>query len=220
MNNKFCNFLLIVLFTAIFAVGISAQTEQDLKYYFEGRKVELKMDMPASRGGVNVYPERRQLLDFEHYRDLLKKYGVGVRDGDRIMITKIKVKEKHIEFQLGGGGYGGWTDETSSDIYVSSAGKTEREKNLEKDLKKTSNPQKRREIKEELSRLRNRRERENNRNEAEIAAAEEIAKQRIQDKRLQAGSRFNIRFERRINTQDITPETIKEALSEYVDFID
>ena len=218
--KTFQKLILFTAFVAIFAVTVLAQTEQDIKEYFEGRKVEVKIDMPASRGGVNVYPERRQTLDFGHYRELLRKYGVGVRDGERIMITKIKVKEKHIEFQLGGGGYGGWSDETSSGIYVSSTGKTEREKNLEKELKKETNEKKRREIKEELSRLRNRRERENARNEAEVAAAEELAKQRIQDKRLQAGSRFNIRFERRLTSEDITPEAIIEALEKYVEFTD
>ncbi len=213
-------FFIIAAILAVCAFGISAQTEEDLKVYFEGKKVEVKIDMPASRGGVNVYPNRRQAMDFGHYRDLIKKYGIGVKDGETIMITKIRVKKKHIEFQLGGGGYGGWDDEKSSDIYVSSAGKTEREKNLEKDLKNTTDKQKRREIKEELSRLKNRRERENARNEAEVAAAEELAKQRIQDKRLQAGSRFNIRFERPLNADDITPEAILDILADYVEFVD
>ena len=218
--NKFRSILFIAVFTAVCVMGISAQTERGSRIYFEGKRVEVKIDMPASLACINFYPERRQVIDFGHYRELLKKYGVGVRDGDRIMITKIKVKDKHIEFQLGGGGYGGWTDETSADIYVPSAGKTEREKNLEKDLKKETNEKKRREIKEELSRLRNRRERENARNEGQVVAVEEIAKQRIQDKRPQAGSRFNIRFERRLESEDITPEAIIEALSEYVDFVD
>ena len=212
--------LLIIAGTAIFAVTISTQTEAELKNYFEGRKVEVKLDMPASRGGVNVYPERNQILDFGHYRELLKKYGIGIRDGERIMITKIKVKDKHIEFQLGGGGYGSWTDETSADIYVPSASKTVREKNLEKDLKNENDPGKRRAIKEELSSLRRRRERENSRNQAETAAAEEIAKQRIQDKRLQAGSRFNIRFERQVAETDITPEAVLESLEQYVELVD
>lgn len=207
--------VILSLFSSIFG-----QSESELRDYFEGRKVEVKIDMPASRGGVNVYPERRRALDLGHYRDLIKKYGTGVRDGDRIMITKIKVKDKHIEFQLGGGGYGGWTDETSPSVYVGSASKSEREKNLEKDLKRTTDERKRREIKEEISDLKRRRERENARNDAAVAAAEEIAKQRIQDKRLQAGSRFNIRFERKIEQSDLTPETIIAALSEYLEFVD
>jgi hypothetical protein len=49
------------------------------------------------------------------------------------MITKIRVKSNHIEFQLGAG-YGTMGDETSSSVYVESAPKSNREKNLESAL--------------------------------------------------------------------------------------
>lgn len=75
-------------------------------------------------------------------------------------------------------------------------------------------------MREELDYLRRERERENSRNRAEAATAEELGKHRIQEKRLQGGSRFNIRFDRKISYQDLTPEAVMEALSEYVDFID
>jgi hypothetical protein len=61
------------------------------------------------------------------------------------MITKIKVKDKLIEFQLGGGGYGTFGDETSSDIYVPTVSKSRREKNLEKQLKYENEERRRRE---------------------------------------------------------------------------
>lgn len=209
-----------LLGAAFFAAGAAAQTETDLRDYFEGRKVEVLIDMPASRGGVNVYPERRQPLDLGHYRGLLRKYGPGVREGERIMITKIRVRRQHIEFQLGGGGYGGWSDETSPDIYVPATAKTEREKNLERDLKRETDERRRREIREELGRLRQRREREDARNRAQAAAAEELARQRIRDQRRQAGSRFNIRFERRLESRDLRPASVLAALAEYIELID
>jgi ATPase subunit of ABC transporter with duplicated ATPase domains len=136
------------------------------------------------------------------------------------MITKIKVKDKHIEFQLGGGGYGTLGDETSSSIYVPAASKSRREKNLEKELKYENDERRRRRIKEELDYLRRDRENEDRRNKAEVAEAEELAKQRIDDKRLQGGSRFNIRFERNLTGGDLTPEAVMEALTEYVEFLD
>lgn len=214
-----------ILFAGVWAVVLAAgtataQTETDLRDFFEGRKVEVLIDMPASRGGVNVYPERRQPLDLGHYRDLLRKYGAGVTEGERIMVTKIRVKKKHIEFQLGGGGYGGWSDETSPDVYVPAAAKTEREKNLERDLKKETDERRRREIREELGRLRQRREREDARNRAQAAAAEELARQRIRDQRRQAGSRFNIRFERQVEDRDLTPARVLAALAAYIELID
>jgi len=136
------------------------------------------------------------------------------------MISKIKVKDKRIGFQLGGGGYGTFGDETSSEIYVPSVSKSRREKNLERDIKDERDERRRRRMREELYYLRRERERENSRNQAEVATAEELAKQRIQEKRLQAGSRFNIHFNNRLTDRDLTPRVIMDALSEYVDFSD
>lgn len=218
---KYLQNLLIIAAVILTAVSLTtAQTEEHLKRYFEGRRVEVKIDMPATKDGINVYPEKSRLIDYNRYGNLLKTYGVSVREGDRIMITKIKVKDKHIEFQLGGGGYGTLGDETSSTIYVPSASKSRREKNLEKELEYENDWRRRRRIKEELDYLRREREREDSRNKAEVAEAEELAKQRIEEKRLQGGSRFNIRFERNLTSDDLTPETIMETLAEYVEFFD
>src|SRR6267143_1838162 len=99
-------------------VTVSAQTEADLKRYFEGKHVTLMMDMPATKDGVNVYPEREQPLNYSEYANRLKQHGASVRRGEQIMVTKVKVKDKHIEFQLGGGGYGTAGDETDSSVNV------------------------------------------------------------------------------------------------------
>jgi hypothetical protein len=212
------NFLTVASVVLLSVAFASAQTEADLKQFFEGRRVEVKIDMPATKDGINVYPERNQPIDYGKYGSLLKTFGIGVEEGDHVMITKIKVKDKHIEFQLGGGGYGTLGDETSSSVYVPASIKTQREKNLEKEIKDETNERRRRRMREELDELRGERQREDRRNRAEAAAAEELAKQRIQEKRLQSGSRFNIRFESKLTAEDLTPETVIEALAEYVDF--
>jgi hypothetical protein len=202
------------------AALISAQTENDLKNYFEGRRVEAKMDMPATKDGIDIYPERDREIDYSRYSGRLRQNGVGVQEGDRIMITKIKVKDKHIEFQLGGGGYGTFGDETTPSVFIPTVSKSERERSLEKNLKNESDNRRRRRMREELDYLRRDREETNSRNQAEAAPAIEIAKIRIQEKRLQAGSRFNIRFDRKLNAEDLTPEAIMDALSEYLYFAD
>lgn len=212
------NLLIVSAIVLSLSAAVFGQTEADLKRYFEGRRVVVKLDMPATKDGINVHPEKAQAVDYNRYGNLLKNYGVGVREGDRIMITKIKVKDKHIEFQLGGGGYGTFGDETSASVYVPSASKTRREKNLEKELKYENDRRRRRQIKEELDYLRREREREDSRNRAEAAEAEEIAKIRIEEKRVRGGSRFNIRFERKLTGNDLTPEAIMDALAEYVEF--
>ena len=202
-----------------FAALVSAQTEADLKDYFEGKKVEVKIDMPATKDGINVYPERRQPIDFGKYSQSLKTYGTSLMEGDRIMITKIKVKDKHIEFQLGGGGYGTAGDETGT-VSVSLSPKSRRERDLERDIKNETDERRKRRMRDDLDDLRRRREREDNRNRAEAAVAEEIAKARVAEKRLQGGSRFNIRFERKVTADDLTPQVIMDALAEYLYFSD
>jgi hypothetical protein len=216
----FQNLLSIAAIILTFVSLTSAQTEEHLKRYFEGRRVEVKIDMPATKDGINVYPNRNQPIEYGKYGNLLKSFGVSVREGETIMITKIKIKDKHIEFQLGGGGYGTLGDETSANIYVPATDKSRREKNLEKELKYEYDERRRRRIKEELDYWRRERHREDNRNKAEVAEAEELARQRIEEKRLHAGSRFNIRFERNISSDDLTPEAVMEALADFVEFFD
>jgi hypothetical protein len=205
----------IILVTMTFA---SAQTESEVKRYLEGMRVEVRIDMPATKDGINVYPEREQIIDFNNYGKLIRDNGISLREGDRTMITKIKVKDKHIEFQLGGGGYGTFGDESTPSTYVTPVSKSYREKWLEKNIKFETDDRRRRQMREELHYLRNERERDDYYNRARAAEAAEIAKIRIQEKRLQAGSRFNIRFDRKVNADDLTPQAIMQALSQYVYF--
>lgn len=196
----------------------SAQTENDLKRYFEGMRVEINIDMPATKDGINVYPEREQMINYNEYGNLIKNYGIGVREGERMMITKIKVKDKHIEFQLGGGGYGTFGDETNPSVYVSPTVKSTRELWLEKNIRDEKDRRRYRQMLSELNYLRDERQRLDNYNRTQAVQAEEIAKIRIQEKRLQGGSRFNVRFDRKVTADDLTPQAIMDSLSTYVYF--
>jgi hypothetical protein len=55
-------------------------------------------------------------------------------------------------------------------------------------------------------------------NKLALDESEELGKQRIEKRRLQGGSRFNIRFADFPSESQLTPETVKKALSEYVEF--
>ncbi len=199
------------------SLNAAAQTEADLKKYFEGRHVILKIDMPATKEGVNIHPERDQPLKYDDYASSLKEYGTAIRRGEQIMITKVKVKGKHIEFQLGGGGYGTAGDESGSPVPARQADKTHREKDLEAKIKTESDEGNKRRLRNELDDLRRRRERENSRNEALAAEANETRRERVAQKALQGGSRFNVHY----NSMDLrvqTPQSLMDALAKYVDF--
>ncbi|MBA3344916.1 MAG: hypothetical protein H0T44_06375 [Gemmatimonadales bacterium] len=64
--------------------------------------------MPGTEAGVDVYPGTPRPLDYPRHADRLKDFGTSIRSGEEAMVTKVKVKSKHIEFQLDGGGTGPW----------------------------------------------------------------------------------------------------------------
>lgn len=212
-------YVLLALIIMSAAGSASAQTEAELKEYFEGRRVALKIDMPATKDGVNVYTERSQQFDYSDYAAKLRQHGAAIRRGDSAMITKVKVKGKHIEFQLDGGGYGVMGDETPG-VYAPVASKSRREKRLEEELKLEEDPRRRRRLREELEDLRRDREREDRLNQAVAEQAEEARRERIEVKALRAGSRFNIHFGAKPSGEALTPEALMRALEEYVEFED
>ena len=89
--------LAVIVIIGSFALSVSAQSETDLKKYFEGKQVILRIEMPATTGGVNVYPERAQSLNYEEYNERLKEHGAAMQRGDKATITKLRVKDRHIE---------------------------------------------------------------------------------------------------------------------------
>ena len=93
---------------------LPAQDEAQLRRAFEGKRMTVKIDMPASQEGVDVFPGSSRPIDFPKLSGRLKKYGVAIRDGESAMITKVKAKGDLVEIQLGGGGYG-----TSGDVLAS-----------------------------------------------------------------------------------------------------
>jgi hypothetical protein len=197
-----------------------AQSEAALRDYFEGKSVTLKLAMPGTEAGVDIYPADPKPLDYPRYASRLKDNGTAIKAGQRAMVTKIRVKGTHIEFQLDGGGYGTMGDDTSPDVSVPSAEKSKRERNLEGELKRETDPDRRRAIKEELDDLRKDREREDARNRAEVADAAEQKRENIRQRRLDGGSRFNVRYRDALPPAALTPEGLKSALGEYVAFED
>jgi hypothetical protein len=210
---------LVVVAGLAYATGsLHAQSETVLKEYFEGRTVAPKLAMPGTEDGVDVYPGSPRPLDYSRYASRLKQYGTAIRAGEPVMVTKVRLKSKHIEFQLGGGGYGTFGDETSSQVSTPPAPKTKREKNLEAELQRETDPARKRALKEELDDLKSDREREDARNRSAVAEAEEHRKANIRQRRLEGGSRFNLRYADHVPPEALRPEAVIQALQQYLDF--
>jgi hypothetical protein len=143
---------------------------------------------------------------------------MAIRAGDSAVVTLVKVKKDLIEFQLSGGGFGTFGDDTSTSVNLRSIDKSGREKALEKQLKTETDSDRRQDLEDELDAQRDRRERENRRIDAERIRAEERKMERIAAERLRGGSRFNLRFQDAVPNA-IRPEDVMAALAEYVDFV-
>jgi hypothetical protein len=210
----------LVAVAAGLAAPAEAQTEWDLKQAFEGKFVVVKMDMPATHRGVDLYPDRQPPVDFRQYSARVREFGVALRAGDRIMVTTVRVKKTNIEFQLGGGGYGVFGDD-SGYVYVPDESKSRRERDLEKWIKDERDPDRRRRMQRELDDLRRDRERENRRRDAEERELTARKQSEVASKRLDAGSRFNLWFdEYRLASRLPTPREMRLMLAEFVDFGD
>jgi hypothetical protein len=217
MKNVF--FLLLLLGSSLtFAQTLKVDSQADLEQFFEGRKVRVKIDMPATKYGIDVYPTRNPQMNFDDYAKRLKQFGTAVKEGDFLLITKVKVKKDLIEFQLGGGGFGTAGDDSSTYISTPSPEKTRREKDLERDLKTVSDPAQKKKMKQELDDLRQDRAREDARLRTIALEAEEFKKARVREQAKSAGSRFNIRYDNAIPGYALTPEAVIQALAAYVEF--
>ena len=206
-----------VMLTLSCAPTLLAQSEDALRQYFEGRKVVVQIDMPASAKGVDVRPGTPQPLDMSEHSSRLGYYGVVLRPGDEVAVTRIKVKDDLIEVQLGGGGWGTFGD-SAGGTYIPPVTKSNREKDLEKQVKSETDRDRKRELERELDDVRRDRERE----EASTRVLQDIAdkdkREREHGLAMGKGSRFNVRFEKKVPPSALTPEGVMRALAEYVDF--
>ena len=198
-----------------------AQNEGILRQAFEGKVVTVKIDLPATQRGVDVYPLDPMPVNFREVAERLKDNSTALRIGQQVMVTKVVVKgNSHIEFQLGGGGYGTFGDNTmdGSGLGFTPQGETKAEQALRDSIRKAPGPTKRKQFERELASLRHERERENARAEAEAKQAQSVIEANLRAKRAESGSRFNVRYRDGIPSDALTPDGVMRALAQYVDF--
>ena len=212
MTNRWPALGLVVLLGSGAAAGAD---ERALKSAFEGHEVELLLDLPATTKGLDFYPTQRARYDMGKHQARLMSDGIGVREGSIALVTKIKVKGKHIEFQFGAGGKSQKPQKPSA--YVP---KSNYEKDLEKQVKNASTD-------DEKKRLRRVLEDERNRRRQQEKIQEALAEQQYrlalgdrteEDWDAMAGSRLNLRYEGGVPADVLTPEGFQQALDGYVDF--
>jgi hypothetical protein len=207
----------VILATLLIAAPVWGQDAQSISQFFEGKQVLVKIDMPGSQQGIDIYPQKGGMLDAKAYGKRMKSFPAALHNGQTVMVTTVKVKDKLIEFQLGGGGFGTFGDDTDTSIKFTPAPKSDREKDLENQLANTDDRDKRTYLQRELDSVRRRRERDDQRNKAIAADTAREKKYQVDQDRMKGGSRFNLKYDGKVPA-DITPQDIMAVLSQYVSF--
>jgi hypothetical protein len=200
--------------------GAAAQNEGALRAAFEGKTIAVRIDMPATSQGVDVYPQDAMPVNFRDVAQRLKDNGTALKIGQQVMVTKVVVKKDHLEFQLGGGGYGTFGDwmTNGSDVSTVSAGETQRERDLRAAIKSSGDKDEKKRLQRELDNERSTRQRENSKAAAEAAQANIARESSIRAKRAESGSRFNVRYRQGMPPEALTPDGVMRALAQYAEF--
>jgi hypothetical protein len=207
--------ILTILLLASACLG--AQNTSNLSQFFEGKQVIVKIDMPGSQQGIDIYPQRNNLMDAKSYGKRMKEFPVSIRNGDMVMVTTVKVKDKSIEFQLAGGGFGTFGDDTDTKVKFTPAEKSDREKDLESQIANMDGSYQKDKLQRELDYLRRKRERADSRNRAIAEHAAQVKQYEVNENRAKGGSRFNLKYNTKVPA-DISPQDVMTALAQYVSF--
>ena len=208
----------LFLLCASFA-SLPAQTAPtDIAAYFQGKQVRMKIDMPGTQKGVDLRFDKSSPMDWKQYSSRLKDFGIAIPKGETVTVTTVVVKKDMIEFQLDGGGFGTFGDDTNTKVEAKPVEKSAYEKQLEQDIANTDDPDRKRDLQRDLDRERDRRAREDAKNQRAADVASQIKAQQVAQNRMRGGSRFNLRWSGTIPPETLTPEGVMKALEPYVDF--
>jgi hypothetical protein len=180
----------------------------------------VKLDMPGTQKGVDLKFSESSPMNWKEYSSRLKSDGVSIHQGDVARITNFVVKKDMIELQLDGGGFGTFGDDSSTIVSPHIEGKTDYERDLERQLDVTNNPDQRNRIQRDLERARSRRESQNAASTSDARIASELKAQQVADKRLHGGSRFNLRWQGTIPSDLRNPNAVIALLADYLRFDD
>ena len=184
-----------------------------------GREVRILIDMPAASAGIDLYLQKEPEYDAKVLTERLSAYGVAYRQGQAALITKVKVNKKNIEVQLGGGGYGTFADDNGV-VIAKLDEPSPRQRELERERSRTTDPQRKKAIDQELNELREALRRQHEEAFRHARALTAINQKAIAIKRLDAGSRFNVWYQdKRLEQWVPTAEELMYSLADYLEFM-
>lgn len=187
-----------------------------LRQEMTGALVLVKLDMPATSRGLEVWPDRSNPIDEKLYLARIKD-GIALHAGETTWVSDIRVSSKSIDVLFGGGGYNYIMDAGA----MAAAGHPVKEKSqeqlqLETDIMKSASGNGQ-EMEALGQRMHDRNELERQRLSGDRSGdgGPAVAKTREE----MAGSRFTIRFPGSVPPEKMSAAFIIQALAEYVEFL-
>lgn len=211
MRRQIC----LALLTTVVGLPLGAQSEETLQRAFETKYVRVKLDMPATQQGVDLRFDKEEPFNSQEHFQRIKACDIAVAEGQRVQVSHVKVKGDHIEFQLAGGGFNWITDSTTRSFV--GASKSDREKDLEKRIKSETDRSAKRDLQDDLDHVRRERERRDDRERRDVEEYNVEARERDRERALRSGSRFNLRFKKRVPPDALTPEGLMNYMSRWAE---
>jgi hypothetical protein len=205
--------LVAVLALVAAALPAADPNEEALRAALVGKSLTVKIDMPASHKGVDLRFDKEEPFNVGEHFSRIKEFDVAIREGDRVPITYVKLKDDLIEIHLAGGGFNWISDKTTRSF--SSSSKSNRESDLDKRIKNETDRQRKRDMEDERDELRRQRERRDDRNRREVEDYNRDASERDRQKALRSGSRFNLRFKKNVPAGALTGDGVLDYLTKW-----
>jgi hypothetical protein len=214
--------LFLVMLCAVFCCAQSGSSQQSsaesaLREAFVGRTVLLKLDMPGTQKGVDLNFGQSDPLEWRDYESRMKEFGAALHKGDQATVTSLVLKSDRIEFHLNGGGYGTLGDDTGS-VTPHFVPKSNEQVRLEDALRNTTDRERRHELQDRIDREDSRRRYLQSQENSAAMVAQQMKQEQIANRRLQGGSRFNLRWKGGIPSQELSAAAVRARMMAYVDF--
>jgi hypothetical protein len=207
-------FLVLGASLLFISANVCAQSEADLRDYFEGRTVVVKQDLPASKSAIEIYPDSPSPINYAEYSRRIKQFGIAFRRNQSVPLTSVRVNDRSIELQLGAT-VGAGADDGSPAASVA-VEKSPRERSLERDVERETDPELLAKMQQELDALRKQRQREDARLKAALAQLSNGSDNRQSIPN--AVAHIDLVFNGGVPARALNPDYVKSALKNWLDF--
>lgn len=82
----------------VILAGSAQADDAELRQFFLGKQVTVKIDMPATPKGIDLHFDKGEPMNWSEYSDRLKQYGVALRRGEQVTVTNIVSKKRLSSF--------------------------------------------------------------------------------------------------------------------------